>query len=67
MCPEYKKSCQFIIGKTYFGAPISIENVEQMLRGQTTEPKQVTFTDGTVAQGVLYLDVPTKKMKFKRI
>lgn len=67
MCPEHKKSCQFIIGKTYFGASISIQNVEQLLNGQMTEPKQVTFQDGTKAQGNLYLDSATKKVKFKRV
>lgn len=66
MCPEHKKSCQFIIGKNYFGAPISIQNVEQLLNGQMTEPKQVTFQDGTMVQGTLYLDSLTKKVKFKR-
>ncbi|HAX71968.1 MAG TPA: type IA DNA topoisomerase [Firmicutes bacterium] len=66
MCPEHKKSCQFIIGKTYFGAPISALEVEQLLRGTMTEQKQVTFQDGNTAIGYLYLDSPTKKIKFKR-
>ncbi len=67
MCPEHKKKCQFIIGKNYFGAPISLQDVEQLLNGKMTEQKQVTFQDGTVAQGQLYLDTSTKKVKFKRI
>lgn len=66
MCPEHKKSCQFIIGKTYFGAPISVQDVEQLLNAQATGIKQVTFSDGTVTQGTLSLDWTTKKIKFKR-
>ncbi len=66
MCPEHKKSCQFIIGKTYFGAPISVQDVEQLLNAQATGMKQVTFSDGTVAQGTLSLDPTTKRVKFKR-
>lgn len=67
MCPEHKKTCQFIIGKNYFGAPISLQDVEQLLNGKMTETKQVTFQDGTIAQGQLYLEASTKKVKFKRI
>ena len=67
MCPEHKKSCHFIIGKTYFGALISIYDVEQLLQGNMTEPKQVTFQDGTVANGCLQLETDTKKVKFKRV
>ncbi len=66
LCPEYKKSCQFLIGKNYFGADISLDEVKLLLSGQSTSQKQVTFTDGQTAVGHLYLDQATKKLKFKK-
>ncbi|MGL4336619.1 MAG: DNA topoisomerase [Turicibacter sp.] len=67
LCPEHNKSCKFIVGKEYFTAPISLEELGQMLRGQMTEVKTVKFQDDAIVQGCLYLDPGTKRIKVKRM
>jgi DNA topoisomerase III len=42
LCKNYKKSCDFIIGKEYLGAKISKTEVKKLLKGKET--KELTFT-----------------------
>lgn len=62
-CQNYKKTCNFIIGKTTMGAQISKKDISLLLSGSVTPLKSFVFKDKRNVKGQLKLD-KDGKLKF---
>lgn len=64
LCENYKKTCDFVIGKTTHGASVSKTEVQKILSGQET--KILTFKfEKSESKGKLYYDTELKKVRIK--
>ena len=63
-CEGYKETCDFIMGKTICQAPLDESDIQTLLSGGTTPPKQMVFKSGKTGTASLYLDKGELKFKF---
>ena len=67
LCSEYKKTCDFIVGKKIVGTNLTKTEMKKLLNGQTT--KEMTFTKKDSSEtktwnAKLVIDPNTKKLVF---
>lgn len=53
LCSSYKEDCDFIIGKTFFGAKITNKDAEKILKGEHTRKMNFKFKNGKNGSGKL--------------
>jgi len=63
LCSKYKDTCDFIIGKEFFGVKISDKDVEKILQGETTRKMNFTFKNGKKGTGRLQYNKEEKNIK----
>ena len=56
LCEGYKETCQFIIARTISGAKLSNEDIEALLKGETTQEKTFTWKSGKTGKARLKLE-----------
>lgn len=61
-CSNYKKGCNFIFGKDYFGTKISEKDAENICSGKKTALKKITSKTGKKYTGKLYYDKENSKL-----
>lgn len=63
LCEGYKKSCQFIVGRSTYGATVTEEDMLTILAGGKTPDKEFTFQNGKKGTGALYFDPQTQSVR----
>ena len=64
LCENYKKSCDFIIGKTVLGAKISKSEVKKMLEGKPSKTLSLTKKNGEKWDSQIIINKETGKLEF---
>ena len=65
ICRNYKKTCNFVIGKTTHGAKVSKKEAQTILTGGETKVLNFKFDNGNKGSGKLYFDTNEKRVKIK--
>lgn len=64
ICEEYKKSCDFLVGKRILGASIGIRDVKDILAGKETKKKTFTWKSGKKGEASLKYSKENNKVEF---
>lgn len=62
LCSKYKNPCDFIVGKTQFGAKIGKTEIKKLLDGKETKELNFKFVSGKTGKGTLKYDKTQSKL-----
>ena len=65
ICKEYKKTCNFVFGKTTYGAKVNTKEAQKVLNGEETKTFTFKFDKGKTGKGQLYYDVKEQRVRIK--
>lgn len=64
LCKEYKKTCDFVFGKTVLGAKISLKDAEKLLKGEKIEKKLTFEKDGKKTKATKFLQIIDGRLSY---